>query len=131
MNNIELEIKVKSLVHSLKYQKGYVCSVDILMGLGCLLKQDYEDWRFGRVDYLEKVCKANLSKLSFINKSIRKFTSELKLEKSITYYQQYGKGAKRKLRFSKSGDNNIECFYATHYVDKVRVNELKMNKDGE
>ena len=64
MNNIDLEKKIKSLVHSLRYEKGSVCAVDILFRLDYLSKKDYEDWRFGKVDYLEKVCKANLSRLT-------------------------------------------------------------------
>ena len=128
MNNIELEKNIKRLVHSYRYIKGYVCSVDILIGLDYLSKKDYEDWRFGRVEYLEKVCKLNLSKLTFINMIIQKHANELKLEKSWTGYNQYGKGVKKKLRFSKTGKNDIEDIYATHYVDKTRIEELRNKK---
>ena len=72
MNNVDLEKEVKRLVHSNCYEKGYVCAVDMLLQLGYLTKDDYESWRFGRVDYLEKVCKTNLGKLTFINKLIGK-----------------------------------------------------------
>lgn len=125
MNNADLEKKVKRLVHSNRYEKGYVCSVDILLQLDFLSKKDYEDWRFGRVDYLEKVCNINLSKLTLINKLIRKYAIELDLKSSWTGYNQFGKGIKRRLRFSKSGDKTIEDRYATHYIDKNRMNELK------
>ena len=37
------------------------------MKLGVLAPTDYERWRFGEVDYLERVCKVNLGKLSYIN----------------------------------------------------------------
>jgi hypothetical protein len=59
MNNQEIQMRIKKLIHSLLHEKGYVCSVDILMGLNILSKKDHEDWRFGRVDYLERVCKTN------------------------------------------------------------------------
>ena len=52
---------------------------------------------------------------------------DLKLDESWTGYNQYGKGMKRRLRFSKSGNENIEKAYATHYIDKNRINELKRN----
>ena len=125
MNNIDLEKKVKNLVNSLRYEKGLVCAVDILQRLDYISKKDYEDWRFGRIDYLEKVCNVNLSKLTLINKTMRKTAIDLKLAESWTGYNQYGKGIKRRLRFSKSGNENIEKAYATHYVDKNRINELK------
>ncbi|MDO9339493.1 MAG: hypothetical protein Q7T72_03090 [Bacteroidales bacterium] len=128
MNNADLDKEVKRLVHLNRYEKGYVCVVDILLQLDYLTKKDYEDWRFGRVDYLEKVCNINLSKLTLINKLIRKYSTELDLKSSWTGYNQFGKGIKRRLRFSKTGDKTIEDRYATHYIDKSRMNELKEKK---
>ncbi len=128
MNNADLEKEVKRLVHLNRYEKGYVCAVDILMQLGCLSKKSYEDWRFGRVDYLEKVCSINLSKLTTINKLLRKHSTELNLKSSFTGYNQFGKGVKRRLRFSKSGDKTIEDRYSTHYIDNKRISELKEMK---
>ena len=128
MNTVELEKKVKQLVHSLAYEKGFVCSVDVLLRLDYLSLTDYESWRFGKVEYLEKVCKANLGKLSLINKAIRTNAHELKLERSWTGYHRFGKGENQKLIFSKSKDSKIEEAYATHYLDKKRIVELKGNK---
>lgn len=128
MNNIDFEKKIESLVHLLRYEKGIVISVDVLMKLDCLSIKDYEDWRFGRVDYLEKVCNTNLSKLTLINKTIRKTAKNLKLKPSWTAYNKFGKGAKSKLKFSKSGNKNIEEAYATHYIDKERIKVLKTEK---
>lgn len=130
MNSIELEKKVKQIVHSLAYKKGFVCSVDVLLELAYLTKKDYEDWRFGRIGYLEKVCQVNLGKLSSINQAIRKNANQLGLERSWTGYHKYGKGASTKLIFSKSRDSKIEDAYATHYVDKKRILELKAIKSG-
>lgn len=128
MNKAEIEKEVKRQVHSLRFEKGYVCSVDVLMGLGCLSKKDYEAWRFGKIDFLEKACNINLSKLSFINKMIKKFAFDLNLESSWTGYTQYGKEKKRRLKFSKSGEEKIENAYATHYIDKERLLELRKMK---
>ncbi|WP_423128087.1 hypothetical protein [Gaoshiqia sp. Z1-71] len=128
MNNVDLEKEVKRLVHSNLYGKGYVCAVDVLLQLGYLTKDDYEDWRFGRIDYLEKVCKANLGRLTFINKLIGKYSAELALKSSWTAYNQFGKGIKRRLQFSKSGEKAIEDHYATHYIDTKRISELKEMK---
>jgi hypothetical protein len=128
MSNKDLEKEVKRLVHQNRYEKGYVCAVDILLQLDYLTKKDYEDWRFGRVDYFEKVCNINLSRLTLINKLIRKYSTELDLKSSWTGYNQFGKGVKRRLRFSKSGDKTIEDRYSTHYIDKNRMIELKEKK---
>lgn len=103
----------------------YISPVGLLMKIGVLSAKDYEDWRFGRVSYLEKVCKANLSKLSFIMKELRVYALENQLKPSWTAYNRWGvKGKKIPLRFSKSGDAFIEKTYLTHYVvnttDNVR-----------
>jgi hypothetical protein len=52
--------------------------------------------------------------------------AELFQTTSWTGYNQFGKGVKRRLRFSKSGDKAIEDRNATHYIDNKRLNELKV-----
>jgi hypothetical protein len=125
MSNADLDKKIKSLVYSNCYEKGYVCAVDVLIQLAYLSMKDYEDWRFGRVEYLERVCNIGLSKLSLIQKLIRKYSTDLDLKNSWTAYNQFGKGRKCRLRFSKSGHSTIEERYATHYIDVKRMSELK------
>ena len=98
-------------------RRGYAAPVDVLMDIGVLDKKKYEDWRFGRVDYLERVCNTNLHKLSEIMKAIRICAKDLDLKPSYSDYQQWG-AKNHKLRFSKSKDPNIEKHYATHYCIK-------------
>lgn len=126
-----IEEKIRPIVEALIEEKGYVCSVDVLIKLEYLSKSDYEAWRFGRIPYLEKVCKVNLSKLTIINQKIKWVAHDFNLVKSLTVYNKYGKGPKTSLRFCKSGDKNIETAYATHFINKKRMNELKMNNVSE
>lgn len=96
----------KSMDNQLK-EKGLATVVDTFIDIGILDKLNYEKWRKGQVLYLEQVCKGNLNKLSEIIKEIYKYSKELDLKESFTFYKKYGKG-KVKLRFSKSGQDNIE-----------------------
>jgi hypothetical protein len=122
MNNIELRKKVHSAMYTLIKSKGVASPVEVLLEIGVLSKEDCEKWRFGKVDYLERVCKINLSKLSTINHEIRVFARKNDLKPSWTYYKRWGcKGKKIKLRFSKSGDEQIEKLYATHYVSQRKT----------
>ena len=125
MNNKELEKKINSISFMLTREKGYMCPVDILIELGYLSKKDNEAWRFGKVEYLEKVVMVNLGKLSSINRIIRQVARKRALKESFTTYNKYGNGPKRKLIFSKSQNYNIEITYATHYLDAKRIIELK------
>lgn len=56
MNNQELTAKVNSSMYCQCRSRGYATAVDVLMDIGVLQKDKYEDWRFGRIPYLERVC---------------------------------------------------------------------------
>ena len=117
MKNVELKHRVHSVASKILKESIYISPVDMLIKIGVLSVIDYENWRFGRVPYLEKVCKTNLSKLSFLMNELRAFNRQNYLQPSWTAYCQWGvKGKKIPLRFSKSGSPNIEEAYATHYV---------------
>jgi len=128
MNNKELHNKVQSAMYTLIKDKGIAAPVDVLIIVGVLSKEDYERWRHGKVDYLERLCKINLSKLSTINHEIRVYARKYNLKASWTDYRAWGKGSKDRLRFSKSGDENIEKLYATHYISQQSIDEAKAKR---
>jgi hypothetical protein len=117
MNNDELKQKIHLAASSILKEKNHIAPVDILIEIGILSVTDYENWCHGRVPYLEKICKTNLSKLSFIMKEVRTYAKQSHMKPSSTAYQQWGvKGRKIPLCFSKSGNPSIEEAYATHYI---------------
>ncbi len=110
-------------------EKGYAAPVEVLMEIGVLSEAKYGDWRNGRVPYLEAVCTANRSKLSTALHCIRVYAQKHGLKPSYTAYNAWGKkGGKRALRFSKSGDQSVEKWYATHMVDLAQTARLKQEK---
>jgi hypothetical protein len=123
MNRQELQKKVKQIVHQLAYEKGYVSPVDMLLNMEKITPKLVEEWRFGRVPYLERVMHGNLSQLNFILGEFREVARDLGLQESQTSYKSWGKGPKRTLRFSKSGDNTTERRYSTHYVKPKKLGE--------
>lgn len=133
MNNADLIKKVNDSVYQQCQRRGYTAPVDVLMDIGILPKQKYEDWRFGKVDYLERVCTVNLNKLSSVLHQMRVYAKKADLKPSFCYYKRWGvkkKGGQGKkpvipLRFSKSGDPEIEKWYATHFVDTKQIAALK------
>ena len=132
-NDHDLQVKVTSAMYALIKDKGFASPVDVLISAGVLSKTDYENWRNGRVDYLERVCNVNLRKLSLINHEIRVYANKHNLKPSWTDYRKWGKGENTRLRFSKSGDEQIERLYATHYISQQRVgdaDEQKNTKSG-
>jgi hypothetical protein len=125
MNNIELEAKIGFILGELSETKGIISMVDVLISLGYLSQADYENWRLGRIPFLEKACHTNLNKLTTINCCIRQWAEQMKLKPSLTVYTKFGKGPKRILRFSKSGAANIEEAWSTHFINTIQIYKLK------
>ena len=82
MNEKELIGKIHSSMYHQLRTCGYAAPVDVLMDTGILPKQKYEDWRFGRVRYLEAVCNANLKRLSFVLHQMRVYAQAHGLKQS-------------------------------------------------
>lgn len=112
----ELEGKIPRLAGEYVTKNGFVTAVDLLMALGWLNKKDYEDWRFGRIPYLEKVVGKSLAGITFAMKCFRSWAIKSHLKPSYTSYKKWGKGLRIDLRFSKSGADAVERAYSTHYV---------------
>ena len=107
----DMQAKVADAMYRQCQSRGYAAPVDVLMDIGVLDKARYDDWRAGRVPFLEAVCTANLHKLSEIMKEIRGCAARTGLKSSVSSYKHKGKA----LRFSKTGNPKIEEAYATHY----------------
>ena len=134
MTEKEMIGRVHSAVYHQCQVRGYAAPADVLVDVGVLPGQKYEDWRFGKVQYLEQACTCNLRQLSFIMKQIRIYAQKSNLKPSFCCYKRWGvkkrNGHKATipLQFSKSGKPEIERAYATHYVDPVRVAQLKAER---
>ena len=132
MNNGEIIGKVHNSMYQQIKKSGMATPVQVIIDLGYLSQTDYDRWRFGKdVDYLERVCKVNMYKLSFIMKQVRAYARKNDLKPSWTFYKQYGRKGKKpiKLRFSKYGDEGVEKGYATHYVSAKRMAEIRQARN--
>ena len=112
MNDGEIIGKVHSSMYTRLKNQEMVAPFEVLIDVGVLTKEKYDDWRFGRVPFLEAVCTVNLKKLSFIMHQMRVYARKNELKPSVSYYKRWGvkkpKGGGKKpvikLRFSKHGD---------------------------
>jgi len=93
-----------------------VTPVDVLIGMGLLEPERLEDWRFGRVPYLEKVVRCNLTRLSRVLRILRFHANDLNLVPSTAAYMRWGKGSKQRLRFTKTSNRGLEEAYSRHFV---------------
>ena len=93
-----------------------VAPVDVLVRMGLLAPDRLEQWRLGRIAYLEQVVDGNLTRLSRLLRILRFHAHELKLVPSMTVYVSQGTRRRLRLRFTKSGQAAIEKAYARHFV---------------
>jgi hypothetical protein len=104
-----------------------VTPVDVLIHMTLLTAKDLEDWRLGRIPYLERVIQCNLAKASRILRILRMHAHDLNLKPSQTVYMKYGRGRYR-LRFSKTGDPKLEEAYSRHYIHLARAAAAKRQR---
>ncbi len=92
-----------------------VATVEVLMEMGNLTRQNYDAWRRGQVPYLERVFEGSLSKANRILRIIGFHIHDLNMVPNISTYIKSGKGKKYSLRFSKTGNHKIEETYSKHF----------------
>lgn len=97
-------------------ENGFIAFIDVLIQMEKLTEGDYEAWRLGKVQCLEEVISVNLAKVNHMLQTLHRNCRNGNLRPSRTAYVSWGKGPKRPLKFSKSGDPNIEEAYATHFL---------------
>lgn len=110
-----LEQRVVRVAEAVLSDRGYVSAVDLFRGLGWLSPTDHDRWRQGRVDCLERVVQANLSKLTKAMRELRRWATAKGLKPSETGYVARTRD-RRTLRFSVSRRPEIERAYRTHWV---------------
>ena len=121
-------LRVVNAVKAILARKEFVSPVELFVEMGLLSSQEIAEWRAGRVPYLERVIKCNLSAASRILRLLRMHAHDLNLRPSSTGYVRRTRGGKPRLRFTKTGDLKLEDAYARHFV-KV-VSDRKSRRDS-
>lgn len=112
---------IQKAVHDILQSSFVVAPVDVLQRTSRITKKQIEDWRFGRIDYLERIISGKLSQLSRFLRILEKHCLSMGLKPSQTVYTCHGKkGTRPKLRFTKSEDRNLELAYSRHYISTYR-----------
>jgi len=114
-NRGDIDRRVVRAAEAALAKRKFVTAIDVLVGVGWLEPRRVDEWRQGRVDYLERVTVANLGKISTAMRSFRRWAQARGLMPSETAYVSRTRD-RRPLRFSKSGNPDIERAYRTHWV---------------
>jgi hypothetical protein len=114
--NDPLYPRIVRVVESILENSKVVAPVEVLLGMGLLETNQLEDWRCGRIPYLEQAIHCNLTRLSRLLRILRFHAHDLNLKPSWTAYMRSGKKPRQRLRFTKTGEHKLEEAYATHFI---------------
>jgi len=106
-------------VDSILARGDRVSPIEVFVEMGQLSVESVAEWRAGRLPFLERGIKCNLSGASRILRLLRTHAHDLNLRPSGTAYVRRTRGGKLRLRFTKSGDLRLEEAYARHFVRVV------------
>ncbi len=106
---------------------SYVSCIDVLLGMQWVTPPDVQAWRNGRVDFLERSIQANLRKVSEAMAMFRRWADDKGLKPSETGYVRRARNGTVALRFSVSGDPEIEKRYRTHFVSPMLSERKRQN----
>ena len=83
--------RMAAAVDAILRDEKVVAPVDVLIRMSLLTRANLEDWRFGRVPFLERVIQCNLTRLSRLLRVFRFHAHDLNLKPSSTAYMRWGK----------------------------------------
>ena len=99
---------------ALLHEKGSIAPVEVFLRFGSLTQADDERWRRGQIPVLERVIQSNLTRITCIMQALRRHSLQGHLRPSLTVSTSWESRARRRLRFSVSGQAQIEAASATH-----------------
>jgi len=103
--------KIVKAVDAILSERNIVRTTDVFVSVGMLEKRKMEDWKSGRVPYLEKVLNGSLSKLNRVLRILRFHVHDLNLRPQ----KHTVRNGKKILRYSKTGDPKLEDAYSLDY----------------
>ena len=100
-------------------RRDFVAPTEVFVEMGLLSEQAIEEWRAGRLPFLERAIRCNLSAASRILRLLRMHAHDLNLRPSSTVYVRRTRGGRLRLRFTKRCDLKLEDAYARHFVKVI------------
>jgi hypothetical protein len=116
ISQTKLEQRVYRAAEATLARQHYVSAIDVLCGMGLLASSAVDSWQKGRIDYLEREIQGSQNKITSSMTIFQRWAQAKGLMPSETAYVRVARDGSVPLRFSLSGDAQIEKNYRTHYV---------------
>src|SRR5713226_7130365 len=115
----KLESRVIRAAEAALAHHQYVSAIDVLTGMQLLAPSHVDDWRRGRLPFLEQMILGNPNKIAQSLAIFRRWAESKGLKPSETPYQRGSRDGIAELQFSQSGHPEIEKVFRTHYISPV------------
>lgn len=126
-NRQEINARViKAAEHALA-RKGFVSTIDILLGLDFISQTGLHEWKIGKFAFFESLISGNPRRIEYALECFQRWITHKNLATSMSVYRSVGTANKKELRFSKTGNPKTEEAYKTHYVSP-ELNDQKKEK---
>jgi len=110
-----LERRVAMAAEETLGDRQYVCAIDVIVGLGWLSPRTVDAWRRGQLASLEDAMQVAPDRLAKALELVRDWAQDRGLHASEATYLARTR-ERRALRFSRSGDRDVEGAYRTHWL---------------
>lgn len=112
----ELRARVHRAAEAALAHHSYVSAIDVLNGIGWLQYVHMQDWHKGRINTLDETIQTDPKRVSAALRMFREWAVNKGLQPSETEYARHAPGGIVHLRFTLSGDPELERTYRTHFV---------------
>jgi hypothetical protein len=127
-----LEERTVAAAEAALVERNVVTAIDVLQGIGWLPQVRVDEWRQGRLTYLEGAVPTNPDKISAVMSMFQRWAQSRGLVPRETEYVSRTRERDR-LQFSKSGAVAIERAYRTHWLSpelSVAKQERLVEREG-
>lgn len=127
MNRQQLESRIIGVAEKTLQTQHYVCCIDILLGIGWLQFVHFDDWRKGRLLYLEQALQVNVNSLIYAINFFQQWAIGKGLKPSEKKYLAKTRDPQQELQFSEKGDLSSEKIYRTYYISSELSEKKQQN----
>lgn len=113
---LPLEDRVARTADAVLAARRFVSSIDIFTELGLLAPSHLREWRSRRVAALEDVIQGHPDRVARVLVLMREWALKCGLHPIVAPFFAQTVGPQRELRFSKSGNPEVENLYRTLYI---------------
>lgn len=111
----DLEARVARAAEAMLARQRYVSALDVMLAIGWLAPSHPGEWRQGRLECVEEVLQTRPARVAQALRALREWAQRQGLAPNEIAYAARTRD-QRPLRFSASGDPEIERAYRTHWV---------------